>query len=95
MQSWRIKNLGDAMLAGEELTRIQALFISAYEKAGSPEGMAIYVRHEAEGRLHCEVKLYFTPASSKLAKVLGARCCRTPSSEGLGLLIGSDTDISR
>ena len=95
MCSWRMKNLGDAMLAGDDLEDIQALFLRAYEQAGSPEDMAIYVRHEAEGRLHCEVKLYFTPASSELAEAVGARCCPSPSVEGLGLLVGSDAALAR
>ena len=89
-----MKNLGDAMLAGDDLEDIQTLFQRAYAKAGSPEDMAIYVRHEAEGRLHCEVKLYFTPASSDFAESIGARCCPPPSSEGLGLLLGSETALS-
>ncbi|WP_372738862.1 hypothetical protein [Neptunomonas sp.] len=95
MHSWRMKNLGDAMLAAEDLEDIRALFQRAYDQAGSPEDMAIYVRHEAEGRLHCEVKLYFTPATSEFAEAVGARCCPSPSSEGLGLLVGSDTVLIR
>lgn len=95
MHSWRMKNLGDAMLAAEDIEDIQALFQRAYDQAGSPEDMAIYVRHEAEGRLHCEVKLYFTPATSELAEAVGARCCPSPYSEGLGLLAGSDTALVR
>ncbi len=90
MQSWRVKNLGDAMLAGDDLESVQTLFQHTYEQAGFPEDMAIYVRHEAEGRLHCEVKLYFSPAISEFAEALGARCCPQPSFEGLGLLVGSD-----
>ncbi|MGY8872562.1 MAG: hypothetical protein ACKVJE_19185 [Pseudomonadales bacterium] len=89
MSAWRVKNLGDAMLAGEVLEHIQALFLAAYEKAGYPADMAIYIRHEAEGRLHCEVKLYFTPATHEVAEAVSARCCSLPSSEGLGLLVGS------
>lgn len=94
MQSWRMKNLGDAMLAGDDLEYVQALFYVAYEKAGSPDNMAIYVRHEAEGRLHCEVKLYFPPACSEFAETVGARPCPSPSLEGLGLLLGSETALS-
>ena len=90
-----MKNLGDAMLANEDLESIQALFQRAYDKAGSPADMAIYVRHEAEGRLHCEVKLYFTPAASDVAEAVGARYCLPPSTEGLGLLIGSETALAR
>lgn len=93
MHAWRVKNLGDAMLADEALEHIKALFLATYEKAGSPDDMAIYVRHEAEGRLHCEVKLYFTPATHEVAEVVSAKYCPSPSPEGLGLLAGSQTAL--
>ena len=81
------------MFAGEELEHIKSLFLAAYKKAGSPDDMAIYVRHEAEGRLHCEVKLYFTPATHEVAEAMSARYCPPPSHEGLGLLAGSKTAL--
>ncbi|BBB30835.1 hypothetical protein [Neptunomonas japonica] len=93
MPAWRVKNLGDAMLATEALEHIQVLFLAAYKKAGSPDDMAIYVRHEAEGRLHCDVKVYFTPATREVAEVIRARYCPIPSPEGLGLLAGSKTAL--
>jgi hypothetical protein len=93
MRAWRVKSLGDAMFAGEKLEHIKALFLAAYKKAGSPDDMAIYVRHEAEGRLHCEVKLYFTPATHEVAEAMSARYCPSPSHEGLGLLAGSKTAL--
>nr|WP_051221606.1 hypothetical protein [Neptunomonas japonica] len=82
------------MLAAEALEHIQMLFLAAYKKAGSPDDMAVYVRHEAEGRLHCEVKLYFTPATHEVAEAISARYCPPPSPEGLGLLAGSETALS-
>ncbi|WP_293266314.1 hypothetical protein [Neptunomonas sp.] len=94
MHTWRVKNLGDAMLVDEELDHIKALFLAAYKKAGFPDDMAIYIRHEAEGRLHCEVKVYFTPAVSDLAEAVSARCCPSPAPEGLGLLVGSEMALS-
>ncbi len=59
MNTWFTCNLGDAMLAGESLEHIKTLFSLEYEKANNPKGMAIFIRHESEGRLQCEVKVYF------------------------------------
>jgi len=85
---WFSKNLGDAMLAGEDLARIETLFEAAYAKAGKPEDMALYIRHENEGRLHCEVIVYLTPASVDVAQEINAKSCVGPSLHNLGLLAG-------
>ena len=63
MGSWFSKNLGDAMLAGEALAHIERLFNATYAKVGKPKDMALYIRHESEGHLHCEVIIYLSPAS--------------------------------
>ena len=88
MGSWFSKNLGDAMLAGEALARIERLFKVTYAKAGKPKGMALYTRHESEGHLHCEVIIYLSPASADVAREIDADRCERPSSHGLGLLAG-------
>jgi hypothetical protein len=90
MSVWYTQNLGDAMLAGEQLDRIKTLFLSAYEQAHGPNEMAVFFRHESEGQLHCEVKTYFSPASAGVATSLGAVPCKRPSRDSLGLLAGSD-----
>ena len=90
MSVWFTKNLGDAMLAEESLELIRTLFLSAYERAGNANEMALFFRHESEGRLHCEVKIYFTPASAVVAKAVDATPCNRPSPNGLGLLAGSE-----
>jgi len=76
------------MLAGEALARIEKLFKAAYAKARKPEGMALYFRHENEGRLHCEVIIYLSLPASDVAKEIEAESCEKPSLHGLGLLIG-------
>jgi hypothetical protein len=86
---WFERNLGDAMLAGESLDVIKALFLSAYEKAHRPTDMAVFVRHESEGRLHCEVKVYLPPAAAGVAEAVGAIPCSKPVPYSLGLLAGS------
>ncbi len=90
MHGWFTKNLGDAMLAGDALEQIKARFLSAQQKADNAGDMALFVRHESEGRLHCEVKLYFTPATVALAAAVGAVPCRKPAVEGLGLVAGTE-----
>ena len=87
--NWFSRNLGDAMLAGELLDQIRALFLAEYEKADRPADMAVFVRHESEGRLHCEVKAYFSPASAVVAQAVDALPCEKPAADGLGLLAGS------
>jgi hypothetical protein len=90
MSSWFTKNLGDAMFAEDALHRIKATFLAEYEKEKQPKEMAIFIRHESEGRLHCEVKLYFSPASVAVATAVNASICARPSSDDLGLFAGSE-----
>ncbi|MCP4471160.1 MAG: hypothetical protein GY815_10820 [Gammaproteobacteria bacterium] len=89
MRDWFLKNLGDAMLACEQQDRIRELLLSAYAQAGDPDEMAAFIRHESEGRLHCEVKIYFSPLSATVAREVDARPCEKPSPAGLSLLAGS------
>ena len=88
--SWFTKNLGDAMLAGEALVQIEELFLSVYRKSDSPKKIAVFIRHESEGHLHCEVKAYFSPDAAMVARKLGADPCARPSRDGLSLLVGPE-----
>jgi len=88
MKDWFIKNLGDAMLAFDQQDRIKECLLSAYASAGSPKEMAAFIRHESEGRLHCEVKIYFSPMSIDVAREVNAEPCGKPSPDGLGMLAG-------
>ncbi len=89
MNTWFSCNLGDAMLATERLDAIQRCFLSVYEKLNQPEDMAIFYRHESEGRLQCEVKVYFSPKCATLAQEFDAIKSPRPASGDLGLLAGS------
>ena len=89
MRNWFLKNLGDAMLAGDQQDRIKQLLMSAYSHADSPGEMAAFIRHESEGRLHCEVKIYFSPMSIAVAREVNAEPCEKPSPDGLSILAGS------
>jgi len=90
MARWHYLNLGDATLAGAALGQIEASFASEYGDGGGPDRVGLYVRHESEGRLHCEVVVYFPPPAFRLARQLGAIACDRPSGHDLGLLVGSE-----
>jgi hypothetical protein len=94
MSSWFCKHLGDAMMAFEPLGHIEALFQSAYRVAARPKNVAVFVRHNSEGHLHCQVDVFFSPASAILAEEMDADPCEKPSINGLGLLIGSEDSWS-
>lgn len=93
MNLWYCKNLGDPMLAFEGLKKVEAAFHSAYGNDGCPADVAVLLRHES-GRLHCEAKLYFSPASALIAETLGAEVCERPSKSGLSLLVGHPDALS-
>jgi len=78
------------MLAGEILEQIRTLFLSSYAGPDAAKDMAVFVRHESEGRLHCEVHVYFPPAAIEVAEAFGATPCTKPSPADLGLLAGSE-----
>ena len=74
MSTWFISNLGDAMLADAFLDRIKVFFLSELGKANGPADMAVFVRHESEGRLHCELKVYLSLGLGENASTLPATC---------------------
>ena len=69
---WFAKNLGDAMLATEALDQIRSTYAAVYEEAGARLSAAVFIRHESEGRLHCEVMAYFSPEAFRLAEAFDA-----------------------
>jgi hypothetical protein len=77
------------MLAYLALENIETVCMSTYQKSNSPSDMAVFYRHESEGRLQCEVKVYFSPAISDTAKTLGASPCEQPTRYDLNLLVGT------
>lgn len=87
IRRWHCRNLGDAMLAAPLLEELQAEFEAALS-AGMATGAGLFMRHESAGQLHCEVKLYFSPAAEPVAKTLGATLCSRPGKDGLSLLAG-------
>jgi len=65
-----------------------------FESAGKPVDMAVFTRYESEGRLHCEVTAYFSPAAAEVAKVFDAEPCEKPLRGELGLLAGDKQALS-
>ncbi|MCB1058060.1 MAG: hypothetical protein KDD11_21380 [Acidobacteria bacterium] len=85
--TWYCKNLGDATLALDQLERVERRVLAEIRGAGDAAEMAAFLRHESNG-LHCDVKIYFSPALSRVAEEIGAVACSRPTPEGLSLLAG-------
>lgn len=86
---WYALNLGDGVTALEPLSDLESRFRAAFEQTGRPKDMAVFTRHESEGRLHCEFMVYFSPAARAVGLALDAKPCGRPSPRGLSLLAGS------
>lgn len=89
MCDWYTINLGDPQLAHKALAQLESVFEQQYSLMGKPQDMALFVRHESGGRLHCEVNVYFSPKASPVAKAAEANRCKKPFPHDLGLLAGS------
>ncbi len=89
MSGWFVKNLGDAMLATGALDRILASYAAIYQGGERRQNAAVFIRHESEGRLHCEVMAYFSPDAYRLAAAFDADPCRRPEPGGLSLHAGT------
>ncbi len=90
MSSWYSVNLGDGIMAAAPSAEIEELFLPLFMTAGKPPDMAIFTRLEFEGRLHCEVIAYFSPAAREVANAFDAEPCEKPERTGLGLLAGDE-----
>lgn len=88
MQTWFSQSLGDGILAFEPKEALRDRFAPVFDAAGRPADMAVFTRHELEGRLQCEVIAYFSPAAVALAREVGARPCDPPTNNELDLLAG-------
>jgi len=86
--TWFSKNLGDGLTAAEPLAEIESRFGAMPAPAAGGHDAAVFMRYESEGRLHCEVKAYFSPACAALAGEFGATPCARPAPASLTLLAG-------
>lgn len=90
MSCWFSKKLGDGMWAWESIDQLKDEFLLEYVQSENPIEMAVFTRHESEGRLHCELVAYFSPTSVVVAKKFDAEPCVRPIPAGLNLLAGSE-----
>ena len=88
MKTWYSQPLGDGILAFEPKEELRAQFEPLFAATGKPTEMAVFTRHELEGRLQCEVVAYFSPAAAALAQQRGAQPCARPTRFDLDLLAG-------
>lgn len=85
---WHVLNVGDPLLADQQLESVLQAVDEACRQA--LDDLAVFQRFESEGRLHCELKLYFSPGLEALARSLGARPCGVPAPHGLAYFAGSE-----
>ncbi len=90
MDHWYSVSLGDGMTAGTPAAEIEAIFDPLFSAAGRRPDMAVFTRPESEGRLHCEIIAYFSPAARDVAESFDAEPCAKPRRAGLGLLAGDE-----
>jgi hypothetical protein len=88
MKAWYSLSLGDGMMAPTLSQEIEKRFLQSFDAAGRPAKMAVFTRAESEGRLHCEVIAYFSPASKEIARAFDAQPCEKPARAALDLLVG-------
>lgn len=90
--TWYVKELGDAAYGADRLLEesLQPSFREIYTRDGSPPDMAVFTRLESEGRLHCELVVYFSPAAGEVARTFGADPCGQPAPAGLQLVAGDE-----
>lgn len=86
--SWFSKPLGDGLWAYSLMDQVKDAFEPLFVLAGRPLDMAVFTRHESEGRLQCEVVAYFSPAAATVAHALNAQPCEPPVQGDLDLLAG-------
>ena len=94
MSNWYILSLGDGMTSGALAAEIEQAFGKLSAASAQPPEMAVFTRPESEGRLHCEVMAYFSPAAADVAKAFDAEPCVRPARAGLTLLTGDENSWS-
>lgn len=93
--SWYKLNFGPADLVDQAcIAAVTAVVDAAWRHVGRPASLAAFTRHESEGRLHCELVVYFGPDAAFVAQQLGARPCEDPGPYDLSLLAGGTTGDS-
>lgn len=86
--TWYSVTLGDGMWAPIVSAQIGEAFDPLFAESDKPIDMAVFTRSVSEGKLHCEVIAYFSPATGRIAKDFDAQPCNMPTRNGLSLLAG-------
>ena len=94
MTTWYSLSLGDGMTAGTAAAEIEEAFARLLAAGPRSQEAAVFTRPESEGRLHCEVIAYFSPATQDVAKSFEGEPCAKPARAGLALLAGDETSWS-
>jgi len=50
MNKWFSMNMGDGIIAGGTLSHIETVLTAIYTKKKNPNDMAVFTRHDSEGR---------------------------------------------
>lgn len=88
---WFVKSMGDGLVADAPLSAVEASFLTHYgEPQDCPPQCALWKRHDTDGRLHCEVLLFFSPGAEELALSVGAHRCHKPKRAELSLVAGPE-----
>ena len=87
-RKWRALVLGDAQTSFLDCRDIAETGEEFFNVAGRPPELAVFARNDSDGRLHCEVTVYFSPAAHELGKRYQAKTCTPPAADGLDLLAG-------
>lgn len=85
---WHYLDLGDAIMANEPMEQIRKAFEEYVSNNSISPDVAIFTRNDSEGRLHCQVTAYFSPATLQIAKLFDASPCEKPNIDNLDLLAG-------
>jgi hypothetical protein len=90
MSTWYAKDLGEAIYGEDKFLHdtLYPFFEREFHLAGGPPEMAVFTRLESEGRIHCGLVVYFSPAAHGAARMVGASPCEKPMRAGLNLVAG-------
>lgn len=88
MKNWVSINLGDALLAGYQLSQLQKNLVDLYQRYGQPNAFAAYYRHQSNG-LHCHIRVFLTLEFQHVIKLANTIQCESPEFNDLSFLAGN------
>lgn len=88
MKNWVSTNLGDALLADNQLIKLRKNLVDLYHQHGQPNSFVAYYRHESNG-LHCYLRVFLTLEFQHVAKLENTAQCESPEFNDLSFLAGN------